>query len=193
MRPILRGKDIKRYGYTFANLYVITAFFGIHKIMKKEYPAIYSHLKMYEEKLKARGQSRYTSSKKINTKADYPGQHHWLELDNNPSLEYMDDFNKQKIVFSRISGNEPCFSLDNQQYMINDTGYMITGDNLEYLLEKLCSPIYWFAFKRFYMGGGIEKEFKVNNLANLPIPKFGFQELELTEEEMKFISFSVNE
>lgn len=94
-------------------------------------------------------------------------------------------------MFSRISGNEPCFALDNDGYMTNDTGYIITGNNLEYLLEQLTSDVIWFAFRRFYMGGGIEKEFKVNNLASLPIPLPNTHPIELTDEEINFISSSV--
>lgn len=104
----------------------------------------------------------------------------------------MDDFNRQKIVFSRISGDEPCFALDEKNCMVNDTAYMIVGNDIEYLLEKLCSPIYWFAFKRFYMGGGIDKEFKVNNLEKLPIPLPASQDLSLNEEEMEFILNFIN-
>jgi len=190
IRPILRGKDIKRNSYSFNDKYVILAYFNSHSIIPTEYPAVYSWLKQFKEKLERRGQCKYTSSGKPNPNAEYPGQHHWLELDNNPRREYMDDFNKQKIIFSRISGNEPCFALDNTGFMTNDTGYIITGNNLEYLLDQLVSQPIWFAFRHFYMGGGIEKEFKVNNLKNLPIPQPGHK-LSLTDDEIKFISASV--
>ena len=46
----------------------------------------------------ARGQCKYTSSGKQNKNADYPGQHHWLELDNNPGRKYLDEFDNQIIV-----------------------------------------------------------------------------------------------
>ena len=75
--------------------------------------------------------------------------------------------------------------------LLNDTGYTIIGNNLDYLLKELLSDIVWFAFKRYYMGGGVEKEFKVNNLLKLPIKKPGIS-YELTDEEIKFISSSVN-
>ena len=95
----------------------------------------------------------------------------------------MDDFNKQKIIFSRISSGEPSFAYDDSGILTNDTGYIITGHNLEYLLQQLTSFEIWFAFKKYYMGGGIEKEFKVNNLLNLPVPlpnkKVEFNEIEL--------------
>ncbi|CAD5896783.1 Type IIS restriction/modification enzyme (fragment) [Carnobacterium maltaromaticum] len=99
----------------------------------------------------------------------------------------MDDFSKQKIIFSRISGDSPCFALDKNSMFITDTGYIITGNNLEYLLEQLTSNIVWFAFKRFYMGGGIEKEFKLNNLLNLPIPLPYTPQPKFSIEEIKFI------
>ena len=180
IRPILRGRDIKKNSYEFANIYVITAYKGINKIIKKEYPEIYLHLKKYEKKLRQRGQ--------VEGKPGKPGsnQHHWTELDNNVSLEKLDDFNRQKIVFSRISGDTPSFAMDEKKLLTNDTGYIITGNNLDYLLQQLTNPIIWFSFKKFYMGGGVEKEFKVNNLFNLPIPFVG-KKIEITSIEERYI------
>ena len=93
----------------------------------------------------------------------------WFETQD--SIKYWDNFNEPKILFSRISGTEPKFALDLEKYVTNDTGYIITGEEIEYLKEQLINPIFWFAFNRFYMGGGVNREFKVNNLLNLPIPK----------------------
>lgn len=70
--------------------------------------------------------------------------------------------------------------------LINDTGYIISGNNLEYLLEQLTSSLIWFAFRKFYMGGGIEKEFKVNNLTNLPVPRPD-KKLDLSTNEINYI------
>ena len=177
IRPILRGRDIKRYSYNFNDLYVITAYKGICNIIEDSYPAIYKHLKKYETKLRQRGQVEGKNGRSGSM------QHHWTELDNNISLEKLDDFNKQKIIFSRISSGEPSFAYDDSGILTNDTGYIITGHNLEYLLQQLTSFEIWFAFKKYYMGGGIEKEFKVNNLLNLPVPlpnkKVEFNEIEL--------------
>lgn len=97
-----------------------------------------------------------------------------------------DDFNHQKLVFSRISGDTPAFAIDKEKMFTNDTGYIITGNNLEYLLQQLINPIIWFSFKKFYMGGGIEKEFKVNNLLNLPVP-FMDKEIILNSVEKSYI------
>lgn len=49
-------------------------------------------------------------------------------------------------------------------------GNILTGSiNLEKLLLVLTSIGYW-ALKRFYMGGGIEGELKVNRLQAIPVP-----------------------
>ena len=167
IRPILRGRDIKKNSYEFANIYVITAYKGINKIIKNEYPAIYLHLKKYEKKLRQRGQ--------VDGKPGKPGsnQHHWTELDNNVSLEKLDDFSKPKILFSEMVQN-PQFYLDKYNYVVNDTVTFISGENLDNLIKFLNSQIVFGVFKIFYAGGGLgEKGIRVKKtfLQDLPIPQ----------------------
>ena len=186
IRPILRGKDIKRNTYDFKDLYLITTHNGYEDtpaIDVTDYPAVKDWLDSEQWNNK---QHLGTSSERLAARTDKGRTPYNLR-----DCKYMDDFSRQKIMFSRISGNEPCFALDDDGYMTNDTGYIITGDHLDYLLEQLTSDVIWFAFRRYYMGGGIEKEFKVNNLASLPIPLPDAQSIQLTDEEIKFISASV--
>lgn len=46
--PILRGRDIKRYGYEWAELWVIAA--RLESDIPNKYPAICEHLKQYKGK-----------------------------------------------------------------------------------------------------------------------------------------------
>ncbi|MEI7847565.1 MAG: N-6 DNA methylase, partial [Chloroflexota bacterium] len=83
IRPILRGRDIKRYGYEFQNLWLINSHNGnSHKgtsrINIEEYPAIKRHLDKYYDSLTVRFD-----------KGDTPY--------NLRSCAYMDDFYKQKM------------------------------------------------------------------------------------------------
>lgn len=78
--------------------------------------------------------------------------------------------------------------MDIQSFFLNDTGYSISGADLKYLIDKLCSPIYWFALRRFYMGGGIEREFKVNNLEMLPVPLPQNDHIPFSNEELHFMN-----
>ena len=178
IRPILRGRDIKKDNYEWAGLYCILAYFDFHREIDK-YPAIYNHLKQYETALKRRGQARYTSNGKPKIGAEYPGQHHWLELDNNPKKEYMDDFNKQKILYSEIV-RSPQFYLDNERFIPEATAFVISGEHLTELVEFLNSSIIAWIFKTFYAGGGLGESgfrYKKKFLINLPVPRIFDQEI----------------
>ena len=183
IRPILRGRDIKRYKYDWKGLWLINTHNGVKgkfpRVDIKDYPAIKQWLDKGGE---AYNGKIYHGYKDIEKRADQGDTPYNLR-----NCAYLDDFSKPKIIFSRISGAEPCFALDTQCFFLNDTGYSISCRYLNYLLNKLCDPIYWFALRRFYMGGGIEREFKVNNLEILPIPLPQNDNIPFTNEELEFM------
>lgn len=113
IRPILRGKDIKRYEYDFKEIYLIVAHNGnkvrgIPPININNYPAIKEHLNKFLEKLKKR-----------QDKGDTPY--------NLRNCVYMDEFSKPKIIYPDISANF-AFAYDQSKMLINNTAYMITCD-----------------------------------------------------------------
>src|SRR5690606_2777804 len=105
IRPILRGRDIKRYGCDFADLWLINTHNGIKeknvkRICIEGYPAIKKHLDQY-----------YAQLEKRSDKGDTPY--------NLRNCAYMEDFSKQKIVYIEIMTDNPdegydfpCFSYD---------------------------------------------------------------------------------
>ena len=141
IRPILRGRDIKRYGYEFANLWLINTHNGlkdnsISRVEIENYPAIKEHLDQYYDKLAKRADKGSTPY-------------------NLRNCAYMNDFSKQKIVFQEMV-QSPCFCLDSDRhFMLLDTGRIITGEHLEYLLCLLNSTLFFFAIKHFYGGGAL--------------------------------------
>ena len=147
IKPILRGKDIKAYHHQWAGLWVILAKYQSHLYLKNEYPAIYKYLSQYKDRLENRGQCRYGGK---NNK----GQHHWLELDNNPSDNYLAEFEKEKIIYSEIV-REPQFYFDKKTYYAEATSFIMTGENLKFLLGLLHSKLITYTFKTFYAGGGL--------------------------------------
>lgn len=58
IRPILRGRDIKRYSYDWANLWLINTHNGIKGVIPRidinDYPAVKAHLDLYYDKLAKR-------------------------------------------------------------------------------------------------------------------------------------------
>jgi len=85
---------------------------------------------------------------------------------------YMQDFFKQKIIFSEIS-KMPCFHLDNESFFAEATTFIMTGLNLDFLLTLLNSKPVTYIFKKFYAGGGLGDSglrYKKAFLELLPLP-----------------------
>ena len=171
IKPVLRGRDIGKYYYKWAGLWIILAKFGFYKVAHL-YPAVVEHLSKYENHLKNRGQCKYTRTGGKNLNKDYFGQHHWLELDNNPTDEYLKEFEKEKIVWQEIV-REPSFAFNNTGIYIEATAFLMTGRNLKYIIGFLNSTPVAFLFKTFYAGGELGEEgyrYKKAFLEQLPIP-----------------------
>ena len=65
IRPILRGRDVKRYSYQFADLYIIATFPSLHYDIDK-YPAVKEYLLSYGiERLEQTGAKHIIDGKEI--------------------------------------------------------------------------------------------------------------------------------
>jgi hypothetical protein len=127
IRPILRGRDIKRYGYEFANQYVI-ATFPSKKYNIDDYPAVRDYLLQYGKKRLE--QSGKPGSRKKTT-------HKWFETQD--PIAYWDDFSKQKVVWGNLNLHVT-FALAPVNMFINAPSNMIVpGD--KYLLGILNSKL----------------------------------------------------
>ena len=185
IRPILRGRDIKRYGYEFADLYLINTHNGvkekgIKRIDIDDYPAIKAHLDSFYQQLEKR-----------QDKGDTPY--------NLRNCAYIEDFYKQKIMYSEIV-REPQFYLDNKgEFFAEATTFIMTGSNLEYLYYLLHSKAITYFFKTFYAGGGLGGDgyrYKKVFLEKLPIPPIKNDVNFKTEEEVEeyvYISYNLDQ
>lgn len=127
IRPTLRGRDIDKYYTKTRGSYIILAYFGSYKILKDEYPAIYRHLIQFEDELKKRGQC---TDDNIESTGDFHGQHHWLELDNNPSLSKLNEYSQENLIWKRI-GSILRFSYSDEYVVTLDSTCYATGHNLK--------------------------------------------------------------
>lgn len=176
IRPILRGRDIKRYGFDFADLWLINTHNGIKDkdippVDINQYPAVKAHLDKYWDKISVRNDKGYTPY-------------------NLRNCVYTDDFSKQKIVWGEIS-DKPKFAIDeNGDYYVEATSFYMTGDMLFYLLHYLNSSLSKFYFSKLGTTTGVGtirwKKFK---LEELPIPKPDM----LSPETLKKLMGTLNE
>jgi hypothetical protein len=129
IRPILRGRDIKRYGYEFAEQYIIVTF-PSRKYNIDDYPAVRDYLLKYGKK-KLEQSGKPGARKKTS--------HKWFETQD--SIAYWEDFSKQKIMYREISDEmNACYIGD--EMFTNNKAYLITGEKLEYLLGILNSRLF---------------------------------------------------
>ena len=162
IRPILRGRDIKRYSYEFADLWLINTHNGVKEKnipridVEKDYPAIKQHLDQYWGKIEKRAD-----------KGDTPY--------NLRNCAYLEDFFKPKIMYSEIV-REPQFYLDNKgAFFPEATSFIMSGNNLEYLYNLFHSKPITFFFKTFYAGGGLGENgyrYKKTFFELLPVPEW---------------------
>ena len=182
IRPILRGRDIKRYSYEFADLYIITTFPSL-KIDIESYPAVKQHLMSFGyDRLKQTGDKG--ARKKTNNK--------WFETQD--SISYWEDFSKQKIVYPDIS-ERLNFQIIEDAFFFNNTIYFITShtEELSYLLKFLNSKLIDWYYKSLSVQLG-EKAVRMFTIyvLNIPIPKKInrdniYESYQLTDEEIEFI------
>ena len=130
IRPILRGRDIKRYGYNWADLWIINIHNGIKDVKPRidinEYPAVKAHLDLYWDKISKRAD-----------KGDTPY--------NLRNCAYLEDFNKPKIMYPNMTKFLP-FYYDKKGFYQNDKSFMITGKNIAFLAAFLNSSLFKFCY-----------------------------------------------
>ncbi|MDU5325409.1 Eco57I restriction-modification methylase domain-containing protein [Campylobacter ureolyticus] len=157
IKPILRGRDIKRYSYEWANLWLINTHNGYDEfsfIDINEYPTLKNYLDKFEPKLSKRADKGKTPY-------------------NLRNCAYLGEFEKDKIIYSEIV-RQPQFYLDkSKQFFAEASSFVLTGENLYYLLCLLHSKFITYCFKNFYAGGGlgVGYRYKKAYLENLPIPQ----------------------
>ncbi len=157
IKPILRGRDIKAYEHHWAGLWIINSHNGDKDTVQiniNDYPAIKNHLDQYYPQLEKRQDKGITPY-------------------NLRSCAYHTEFTKEKIVYSEIV-KESQFYFDDKNYYVEATAFVMSGENLKFLIALLHAKLITYAFKMFYSGGGLGKEgyrYKKVFLEQLPIPR----------------------
>ena len=134
IRPILRGRDIKRYGYNWANLWLIYSPWHFplqfdesitgasekaETAFQEQYPAVYQHMLEYKEPLSKRN------------KAETGIRYEWYAMQR-WGAKYWEDFSKPKVLWKRVGSILRFCYNDNEALGLDSTCFAI-GNNIEFV------------------------------------------------------------
>lgn len=169
IKPILRGRNIKRYRVEFADLWVINSHNGygnVPSIDLNEHPAIKAHLAELERQ-RAKGQLGEKAKKaKGLFKRDDQGKTPY----NLRNCAYLEEFEKEKIVWGNLALS--CqFALADVGLYINAPSPLIAGGD-KFLLALLNSTVadYYIRSLGVTRNGGYF-EYKPMFVDKLPVPQ----------------------
>ncbi len=161
IKPILRGKDIKRYSYEWASLWIIATFPSL-KLDIDDYPSLKTYLSQFRPRIDQSGEK--DCRKKTNNQ--------WFETQD--TIAYHEDFEKEKIVWASVGFVEYCMT---PGLFILDTNYFFEvskfGNTKNYLLGLLNSKLltFWLKAKNTPLGDmGAYRNYKYN-IMELPMVK----------------------
>ncbi|OQA64378.1 MAG: Modification methylase PaeR7I [Ignavibacteria bacterium ADurb.Bin266] len=152
IKPILRGRDISRYEYSFAKKYLLLTRNDID--VKREYPTIYNYLDEFGEDFKNRGAK---------------GKH-WSNL---RPCAFFDDFKKEKIIWIELTDKSKFALCDEEMYLVNSAYFMLppTGFPSRYLLGILNSKLVQFYLSLFAETSGMGTIRWINEfVGKVPVP-----------------------
>ncbi len=200
IRPILRGRDIQRNGYNFANLYMICTFPSKHYNIDN-FPAVKAHLENFGKDdikhLEKYGQDCFGRKrlgqtgeagcrKKTNNK--------WFETQD--SISYWDEFSKPKIVYSETNNSiQTKLFFDSDGYMLDKTCFFVVSSDqqiLEHVYKIMSSDVFtWYMRNTSPLLANAGISMTKDTVERFPLCAIG-QNYHLTEEEIKHISSSLN-
>lgn len=173
IRKMLRGRDIKRYAYEWAGLWIINTHNGykdenknqIPPINIAEYPSLKKHLDEFYPQLEKRADKGITPY-------------------NLRNCAYIEEFEKEKIVYPETTQGA-YFVYDNNGIFLEKTAFFLVCENLKYLQGLLSSNLVTYYYKNFSQGCklGIKGyQYNKHALENLPIPKINSKNQKTADE-----------
>ena len=164
IKPILRGRDIRRYRAQWAGLWLIATFPSL-QLDIEDYPAVKEYLLFFgKDRLEQSGKTLADGGK---SRKRTP--HSWFELQD--ATAYHEDFAKEKLIWMDLSP-EGRFAFSESETYCNDKGFILTGPSLRFLCAVLNSTlITWLMNSTALTTGMGLLQWKKFAVERLPIPK----------------------
>ena len=172
--PILRGRDIKRYSYEWANLWLIyipwhfpyqfdNTIQGASEIaeaaFKKQYPSVYSHMLQFKEPLSKRNQAE------TGIRYEWYAMQRW-------GANYWDLFFQPKICWKAVGRNLAFAIVESGIFLTAPASFISAGEHNEFILAMLHSKLgKYFIYQNSDTTGAGDIMLNIQSLTGFPIPK----------------------
>ena len=182
IRPILRGRDIKRYGYDWAGLWLI-ATFPSRQYDINLYPSLKSYLLSYGmERLEQTGKTHIVNGERI--KARKKTNNKWFETQD--SISYWDLFFQPHICWKAVGRNLAFALVSSGVFLTAPASFISGGIYNETILHYLCSPVgKYFIYTHSDTTGAGDIMLNIQSLIRFPIPIGILDTKGLSESEIK--------
>ena len=181
IRPILRGRDIKRYGYEWAELWLIATFPSRHYNID-EYPAVKQYLLSFGiERLEQTGKTHVIDGEKV--KARKKTNNKWFETQD--SISYWDLFFQPHICWKAVGRNLAFALVESGVFLTAPASFISGGVYNETILHYLCSKVgTYFIYKNSDTTGAGDIMLNIQSLIKFPVPVGKLETEGLTYDEI---------
>ena len=210
IRPILRGRDIKRYGYEWANIWLI-ATFPARQYDINNYPAVKNYLLSFakqqlidagyswvaenhladycKQKLSQTGKFIEIDGKRISLgnsqeKARKKTSNKWFETQD--SISYWDLFFQPKICWKAVGKNLTFAVVESGVFLTAPASFISANKYNNYITAFLCSNVAkYFIYKNSDTTGAGDIMLNIQSLIRFPVP---IPDSKLQDEIEKIVS-----
>ena len=181
IRPILRGRDIKRYGYSWAGLYLIATFPSRHYDIE-QYPAVRDYLLSFgKERLEQTGKVYTVNGEKV--KARKKTNNKWFETQD--SISYWDLFFQPHICWKAVGRNLAFALVESGTFLTAPASFISAGIYNNLILAYLRSNVgKYFIYKNSDTTGAGDIMLNIQSLTKFPIPNMPCENLSLSDDEI---------
>ena len=167
IRPVLRGRDIRRNSYSWPNLWLISLFPSRHYNINN-YSAVKDYLTNFgKERLEQTGQKHMINGEIIKSRKKTSNK--WYEVQD--SISYWQFFSAPKIIYPETTVRRSEFVYDESGILLDKTCFFLSGDNLKFILGILTSKMMeWFLERECRLLGKTTIQYSKQWMSNIPIP-----------------------
>ncbi|PKV76268.1 Eco57I restriction-modification methylase domain-containing protein [Pontibacter ramchanderi] len=191
IKPLLRGRDIDRFIPRFQNIYLlfIPWHFPLHEdatitgsskeaelAFIKKFPSVYKHLETFKKELLSRN------------KTETGIRYEWYALQRCAST-YYNEFSREKIVWLVLTDRAK-FCIDRTGAFTNNAAFIITGNNLKFVLAVLNSKVSEWYYDKITNSSGVgTNKWEKVYIEQIPIPEIPKAEMRPFEILVDYITF----